>query len=130
SAPSISSVGGNQDLRLRIVDTVAEGLRTEPAENDVMRDSKSRTRKHRDGELGDHTHVDRGPVAFLNSQRFHDVCKAANLVMKHLITEGPNVARFAFPENCYFVFPGAAEVPIDAVVRDVRLAIDKPLRKR
>src|SRR5262249_39680897 len=44
SAPSVRTVGGNQDLRLRIVDTVAERLGAESAEYDVMSDSQPCTR--------------------------------------------------------------------------------------
>ena len=113
---SIRSIGGDQNPGFRIVDAVAERFGTESAEDDVMRDSQPGARQHCDGEFRHHTHVNGGAVTLLDSERFQDVCKAANLIMQHLIAERADITRLALPKDGEFIAPSGVEVPIDAVV--------------
>jgi hypothetical protein len=51
-------------------------------------------------------------------------------VVQGLVGEHAGVARLAFPHNRRLVLSRRVEVNIEAVVRDVRLAADKPTGKR
>src|SRR5215467_12115325 len=95
-----------------------------------MRNAHPCTSKHSDREFRNHPHVNRGPVALLQAKSFESIRESADLVMQHLITESSNFTRLAFPQNRQFVFSWTAQVPIDTVVRNVRLSADEPFRKR
>jgi hypothetical protein len=47
--------------------------------------------------------------------------------MQLLISECADLARFTFPNDCGFVLAPGLNVTIEAVVRKVELATDKPL---
>ena len=50
--------------------------------------------------------------------------------MKLLISERPGVAGLAFPNQSRLVASPGSEMAVEAVVRDIDLAADKPLRMR
>jgi hypothetical protein len=87
--------------------------------------------EHRDRELWDHPHVDpdRGPL--LDAQLLEGVGEADDLGLE--IGEGdrpPLVLGLALPVVGDLVAVPGLDVPVDAVVRDVQLAADVPLRVR
>src|SRR5207302_1280849 len=59
-------VRGDDDLRLAIVDAVAQRLRREAAEDHAVRRPDAGARQHGDRQLGDHRHVDGDGVALLD----------------------------------------------------------------
>ena len=61
--------GGDDDLRLRVLDPARELVRGEAAEDDGMDRADARAREHRDDRFRDHRHVDDHPVAALDSLR-------------------------------------------------------------
>ena len=105
-ASAISTVGRNQDAGLRIIDSVAKGLRAEPAKNDIVSYTDPGARQHRNRQFRNHPHVDRRAIALLDSERLENVGEAADLVMQHLIADCADIPRLAFPENRDFVFSG------------------------
>ena len=62
-APPVAAVGGDDQLRLRVVDAVGERLGGEPAEDDGVRRADAGAGEHGDGELRNHRHVDGDAVA-------------------------------------------------------------------
>src|SRR5215470_6172686 len=94
-----TAVCRDQDSRFRIVDAIAQRLGAKAAEHHIVGDADSSTSQHGNCELRNHAHVKGGAVAFLKAERFQYVREFADLVMKHLIAEGADVAGFAFPED-------------------------------
>jgi hypothetical protein len=87
--------------------------------------------EHRDRELGDHPHVDPDRSALLDAELLEGVGDADDLGLE--IGEGdrpPLVLRLALPVVGDLVAVPGLDVPVDAVVRDVQLAADVPLRVR
>ena len=126
----VPAVGGDQHLRLGVVDAVAERLAGEPAEHDAVSGADPRAREHRDRRFGDHRQVDVDPVALLDAQPLEDVREAAHLVEQVLVGDRPGVAGFTLPVERDPVTPAGEHVPIEAVVRHVQRAALEPLGVR
>jgi hypothetical protein len=65
---AIATVGGDQDFRLAIGDTVGESGSAETTEHDRMNGAHARTSQHGDGKLGHHGHVNRNAIARLHAE--------------------------------------------------------------
>ena len=50
--------------------------------------------------------------------------------MQLLVSEGADLTRLALPNDRGFIFAPGFDVPVQAVVREIELAADKPLRPR
>ena len=105
-ASAIGAVGSNQDAGLGIIDSIAKCFCAEAAKHDIVSYTDTGASQHGDRQFRNHPHVDRRAIAFLDSERLQNIGEAADLVMQHLIADGPNIARLAFPEDREFVFPG------------------------
>ena len=125
-----AAVGGDDELRLRVVDAVAQRLGREPAEDDGVRRADARAGEHGDGQLGDHRHVDGDPVAGLDAQLEQGVGGLRDLALEVGVGDRPGVARLADPVVGDLVAEAVRDVPVDAVVGDVELAADEPLGER
>src|SRR5215469_2236576 len=95
-----------------------------------MDGADARARKHRNGQLGNHPHVNGHAVAFFDPQRLQRVGKSGNLAMQLLIGDGAGFARFPFPQECGLVAAPGPEVTIEAVVAEVDFTAYKPLAPR
>ena len=82
------------------------------------------------GQLGDHRHVDRDPVALLDAELAQRVGRPADLGQEIAIGDRPRVARLADPVVGDLVAEPALHVAIDAVVGDVELAPVEPAGER
>ena len=129
-APAPGTVGGDEHLRLRVVDAVLERLRGEAAEHHRVRRADARTGEHGRDRLGDHAHVDRDPVALLHAERPQHVGDAARLLEQVAVGDRPRVAGLALPVERDLVAVARLDVAVEAVVRDVELAADEPLGER
>ena len=98
-AAAIAAVGGDQHLRLAVLDPPGEGLGAEAAEDHRVRRADPGTGQHRDDQLGDHRHVDRDDVALLHPQALEDVGELADLAEQVLIAEHAALARLALPDD-------------------------------
>jgi len=85
-------------------------------------------REHRDRQLGDHRHVDRDPVALPDAQLLERVRAALGLIEEVLVRERARVARLALPVVRHLRALAGLHVAVEAVLRDVQLAIGEPLR--
>ena len=92
-----SAVGGDQHLRLRVVDAVAERLGAESAEDHGVRRADLRAREHRDRQLGNHPQVDVHAVALADAEAPQSVRQPADLVQEIAVGEHPGVAGLALP---------------------------------
>ena len=114
----------------RVVDPVGQRLRGEAPEDDGERRADPGAGEHRDGQLGDHRHVDGDPVARPDAQLLERVGGPAHLALQVGVGDRPGVARLADPVVGDLVAEPALHVPVDAVVRDVEGAAAEPLGER
>ena len=102
----------------------------EAAEDDRVRRADPGAGEHRDRQLRDHRHVDRDPVALLDAELLQRVGGLADLAQQVGVGERPRVAGLADPVVGDLVAAAGLDVPVEAVVGDVQLAADEPLRER
>ena len=95
-----------------------------------MRRADPGTGQERDHQLGHQRHVDRDDVPFLDAQPLEHVGEFRHLALQVLIAQDPAIAGLAFPDDGGLVLGRAHAVAVDAVIRGVELAADKPLRER
>ena len=93
-----------------------------------MHRTDPRAREHRDRQLGNHRHVDGDAVALHDAELLQPIREAANLAIEIPVGERSPVAGLAHPHDRGLVLPRAAQVAVDAVVGDVDLPADEPLR--
>jgi len=120
---------GDQQLALHVVHAPGEGLGAEPAEDDSEGGADARASEHRRRQLGDHAHVDAYVRALLDAKLLQRVGEAHDVLLQ--LAEGDLAAvvlRLAFPEVSDLVLETVLDVAVDAVVADVELAADVPLR--
>ncbi len=92
--------------------------------------------EHRDGGFGDKRQVDDDPVAFDDAVAFENVREPADLAVQigvrqdALFAHLARPSRLAFPNDRGLVAARPGEMPVEAVVTDVRLPADEPFRKR
>ena len=115
--------------RAAVVEAVANALGTEAAEDDGVNRADARAAEHGDGSLGDHRHVDDDAVALCNAVGEKRVGEAADFGVELAVGESADVAGLALPDDGGLVGPGAVEVAIEAVLADVALRADEPLRE-
>ena len=96
SAP-VAAVGGDDQLRLGVIDAVGEGVGGEAAEDDRVRRADAGAGEHGDRQLRDHRHVDGDAVAALHAELLQGVGALVNLVEKLLVGDVPAVAGLALP---------------------------------
>ena len=129
-APPVAPVGGDEHLRVGIVDPVGQRLRREPAEHHGVGGADAGARQHGDRGFGDHRQVDVDPVAALDPEAEQHVGELRRLLEQLGVGDRAGVTRFALPVNGDTVAEPGFDVPVEAVVRDVQLAADEPLGER
>ncbi len=114
-------------LRGRIIDSRCQFVCGEPAEDDGMNDTKTRASQHRHHGLGDHRHVDDGPVAFDEALVGQHAGHGLHLFQKLRIGVAcrPSGNR-AVVDKCRLAGTTALHVPVQAVVAGVALPIRIP----
>src|SRR5581483_11096026 len=100
----------------------------EPAKDYSMRRTDSRTGQHGDRQFGSHAHVNCDAIAFFHAERLQNVSELLHLTVQLLISNRANVARFALPNNCGLVFPVCLHMAVEAIVGEINLSADEPLR--
>ncbi len=119
-------VGGDEQLAFGIVDAPGQRVRAEAAEDHRMNRADARTAKHRDGGFGNHRHVNRHAVAFLDAERFQDVREFADLRVQFRVGDALHVLfRLTLPDDGGLV-AARFEVAIQAVDGEIELAVFKP----
>ena len=96
-AAAPATVGRDDEVRLGVVDAVAQGLGAEPAEDDRVGRADPGTGQHRDRQFGDHRHVDRHAIAGRHPQFQEGVRGLADLALEVGEGDRPGVAGLADP---------------------------------
>ena len=129
TAPAL--VLGDQDLALHVVQTVGERLGGEPPEDDRVRSTEAGAREHRDRQADPHAHVDPHRRSLPDAVRLEAVRDPDDLVEELRVRDRlALVDRLTLPVERDLVTEPGLDVAIEAVVGDVELAADVPLRVR
>ncbi len=95
-----------------------------------MDGADARTGLHRDDGLDRHRHVEDGAVAGLVALRLQAIGKAADTLVELAIRHPGDLAVVALEDDRGTALDLGAEVAVEAVMRDVHLAIVEPLVER
>ena len=119
-------VGGDDDLRSRILDAAGERLGREAAEHHRMDGADARAGEHGEGGLGDHRQIDGDAVASLDAVLLEHIGEAADLFVQFGVSDVARDRRIvAFPDDRGLV--GARrQMPVDAIHRDIGRAVLEP----
>ena len=94
-AAAEAAVGGDDQLGLRVLDAVGDGLRAEAAEDHRVHRADAGAGQHGDGGLGHHRQVDEDAVARLDAVALEHIGEPADLVVELLVGERALLARLA-----------------------------------
>ena len=129
AAPGL--VLGDQHLAAHVLEPPAERVGREAAEDDGVRGPDARAGEHRDGRLRDHAHVDPDRGSLLHAERLERVRELRRLALEVCERDlAAVVDRLALPVVGDPVAVPGLDVAVDAVVGDVELPADEPLRVR
>src|SRR5581483_5408536 len=121
----------DQDLALHVDHAARQRIRGEAAEDDGVRGTDARAREHRDRQLGNHAHVDRDGRSLLHAEPLQGGRELRDLLLQLGVRDlAALVLRLAFPVIRDLVAAALLDVAVEAVVRDVELAAEEPLRVR
>ncbi len=119
-------VGGDQNVRIAVLDAAHQAVRREAAEDHRMDGADTRAGEHRVSDLGDHWQVDGDAVAPLDAARLQDVGEAADILVQLGIADvALLVGAVAFPDDRRLVGT-RRQMAVDAVVAGVERAVLVP----
>ena len=124
------AVGGDQRLGVGDLHPLPDRLGREPAEHDVVRRADPRAREHRDDDLGDHRQVDPDDVALADAQVLERVREPLHVAVQLGVGDRALLALLAGPVERDAVAVAGLDVPVQAVVGHVQLAVGEPLVER
>ena len=128
-APPVAAVGGDDQLRLRVVDAVGERLGGEAAEDDGVRCADAGAGEHGDGELRNHRHVDGDAVAAPHAELLQRIGGPVHLDIEIVVGDDLAVSGLALPVVGDLVAAAGIDVAIEAVHGDIELTAVEPLGK-
>ena len=88
-----------EDLALRVIDAIAEGVGAEATEDDRMGRADPCAREHRDRRLRDHAHVDGHAIARDYAEVGERRRKTDDLAVKLEVRERARLSRLPFPHE-------------------------------
>lgn len=116
-----STVGGDGNFRLAVLDPTVQRLDREPAVDDRVDRADPGARQHRDHDLRDARQIDRDAVAFAHAYASQDIGELAHLAMEREVRVGARLAILALPDQRQFVAPPRLLMPVERVVDSVSL---------
>ena len=122
----VSPVGGNEHLRLGIVDAIGKCVGGEAAKDHAMRCAKTRTGEHGDRNLGDHRHVDCHSIALLHAKHLQGIRRLLHLAVEIVVSDRASVAWLAHPVERDALAAASGNMAVDAVLGNVQRAVGKP----
>ena len=122
----VSPVGGDEYLRLGIVDAICECIGREAAKDHAMRCTKARAGEHGDRNLGHHRHIDRHSIALLYAERLQGVRRLLHLAVEIVVGDRAAIAWLTHPVERDALTAASGNVAVDTVLGDVQRAVGKP----
>jgi hypothetical protein len=121
-------VGGNNSHCTCIKNALMNAFGGKAAKYHRMRRTNTGTTLHCHYGFDTHRHVDNDTISFLDAKRSQTIGKLANATMKIKVCGTRDCAVIRLKNNRDLVWLGC-QVPIEAVERDVQLAIIKPFEE-
>lgn len=128
-AAAVAAVGGDDQLGVGVLDPGGDGVGGEPAEDHRVRGTDAGAGEHRDDGLGDHRQVDRHPVALADTELQQRIGGLGDLVLELCVGDRATVTRLALEVDGDPLAMARLDMPVDAVVGHVELAVGEPLGK-
>ena len=125
---AIAGIGGDHADGVAVVDSIGDRIGAEPTEDHGVGGTDAGTCEHRHGQFGDHRHVDRDAVAPLHPEVPERVRESGDVVAQLGVGDRAGVTGLPFPVQRDPVAETGLDVTVEAVVTDVELAADEPLR--
>ena len=126
----VATVGGDQHLRLGVVDAVGECRGRKAGEDHAVRRTEARAGEHGDCHLRDHRHVDRHAIALANAERLQRIRGLLHLAVQVVVGEGAPITRLADPVNGDLLAKPRRHMAVNAVLCNVQRAVGEPLGER
>ena len=126
-ATSITTVSCKLYFGTGIIVTIRNRLSGKPRENHTMNCANPSTGQHSKSEFRNHRHVNRNDISLLHTGFFKRIGQPTHFTMKFSVSKRTHIARLTFPDNGCLVRI-FCQIPIKAIVRDIRLSTDEPLR--
>ena len=130
AALAIPAVGGDHDLRARIVDARAKAVGAESAEDHRVHGAEPSDGEERSDRFGDHRQVHGDAVALTHAELGEHIGQTLDLVGELRVGDRAGVAGFALEVIRDAVTAACLDVTVEAVVGDVELAVAEPLGER
>ena len=112
------------------MDAIDQRIGRESAEYNRVWGADARARQHGDRQLRRHSHINGDAVTFFHAQRLQNIGELLHLAVQLLVGKRHNFPGFALPNNRGFVLAPGLYVTIQAVVREIDPAADKPFCPR
>ena len=129
-SPAERTVSGNQDLGIRVVNSVSQRSHAKSSIHDAVHSSDLRAREHRYGSLDARREVHRHTVPFSHAELLKRVRHLVHLARELGIGDLVFLSPFVNVEERDAVATFGGEVSIHGVVRDICPAANEPLVKR
>jgi hypothetical protein len=126
AAATTALVGGDHHLAVGVEDAVLQCVGGEATEHDRVDRADACAGEHRHGDLGDHRHVDRDPVALLDAACLERIGELADFGVQFAVGDlFVDVGVVTLPDDRDLV-AARLEVAVQAVDADVELAPLEP----
>ncbi len=129
-SPAERAVRGNQDLGVRVVNSVSQRSHAKASIHDAVHSSDLRAREHRYGSLDALREVHRHTVPFSHAELLKRVCHPVYLARELGIGDLAFLSALVNVEERDAVATFGGEVTIHCVMRDICPAANEPLVKR
>ena len=127
---SKGTVSSNNQLRLRIDNTVTQRFSRESAKDYRVDGTNLRTGEHADGRFRDHRHVEYDTITLLDTKFvFEHIGGAVDFIVKFAVGQGLLITIITFKNDGSFVL-ACGKVSVDTLVCDIEFTVFKPFVKR
>ena len=126
AAPAQRAVGGDDHLRLGVLEPPCDRGRCEAREDRHLDRAQVRARVRGDRDLRRHRQEERHPVAGADAERRQRLGEAGDRLRELAVGERAPLPVLALPHRGLLVGAGAAGPAVDTVPGDVQLAADEP----
>ena len=124
-AAAPAAVGSDDELRLRVLDAIAQRGSREAAEHHRVDRADAVAGVHGDHDLGHQRHVDDDAIAAAHALRLQRIGEAAHFRVQLAIADAPHIAGLALEDDRGLV--GArCQMHVEAVVGDIQPAVAEP----
>mmetsp|Transcript_40926 Transcript_40926/g.87913 ORF Transcript_40926/g.87913 Transcript_40926/m.87913 type:complete len:230 (-) Transcript_40926:248-937(-) len=119
--------GSQDDDRFSIVDANSQLLGRKPPEDDGMNCTEPGACQHSDGSLGNHRHVEDGPVARFNATLRKATCSSCDQVLQLRVGNFSDGLGHGTVIDDRWLITTRAHVPVHGIVADRNFAATEPL---